>query len=88
MRELAEHAAEAVEQLRAQLELHQCVGQIAGDGESAPLGQHVDLRRRREHCRGRFKPARVDVLLELLQLERGLADEAVQHAAPSRVVPA
>ena len=80
MRELAEHAAEAVEQVRLQLELVERVGEVAGDRKGAPLGEDMDLRRAGEDLRGGGEARGVDVLLELLQLADRLADEARQHA--------
>ena len=46
--DLAQHAADTVEQVGAQLELAERVGEVAGDREGAPLRQHVDPRRTAE----------------------------------------
>ena len=81
VRELGQHAAEAVEQAGRQLELVERVGEVAGDRKRAALRQHVDLRRLDQHARGRLQRVGVDVVLELAQLADRLVDELVQHAA-------
>ena len=71
----SEHAAQAVEQVRVQLELVERVGEVAGDRKGAPLRQHMDLRRAGEQPRRGGERLRIDVLLELAQLVDRLADE-------------